>query len=74
MTELEWHDVDSSRIDAEAYDAEAEVIYVRFTDGTEYCYEACPPHVWEEFTAPGQSRGKYIHDVLNYKPHHKRSM
>lgn len=70
MSELEWHDVDSSRIVAEAYDAEAEVIYVRFTDGTEYCYEACPPHVWEEFTAPGQSRGTYINDVLNYKPRH----
>ena len=73
MSELEWHDVDSSRIAAEAYDPEAEIIYVRFADGVEYCYEACPPHIWEEFTALGQSRGKYIADVLNYKPHHKRT-
>lgn len=73
MTELEWHDVDSSRIVAEAYDADAEVIYVRFPDGIEYCYEACPPHVWEAFTAPGQSRGAYINDVLNYKSRHKHT-
>jgi len=73
MTELEWYDVDSSRIVAEAYDADTEVIYVRFPDGIEYCYEACPPHVWEAFTAPGQSRGTFINDVLNYKPRHKHT-
>ena len=30
-----------------------------------------PPfsHVWEEFTSPGQSRGKYINEELNHKPH-----
>jgi hypothetical protein len=58
----------SSRIIAEAYDAEAETIYVRFPDGIEWWYSACPPHVWEEFTSPAQSRGQYIHAVLNHKP------
>lgn len=66
---MDWASVpDSERIVAEAYDEESEMIYVRFPNGVEWWYAACPPHVWEEFTSPGQSRGKYINDVLNYKP------
>jgi hypothetical protein len=67
---LEWIPVSSSeRIIAEAYDPEQEKIFVRFKkDGVEWWYAACPPHVWAEFTAPGQSRGQYIAKVLNYKP------
>ena len=66
---IEWYPVTgSSRIAAEAYNLETETIYVRFHDGVEWWYSACPPNVWEEFTAPGQSRGKYINAVLDYKP------
>jgi hypothetical protein len=66
---VEWLPVEgSSRIVAEAYLAEAETILVRFPNGIEWCYSACPPSVWQEFTAPGQSRGQYIADVLNAKP------
>ena len=66
---MEWIPVNgSSRIVAEAYDAEAEAILVRFPDGTEWSYSACSPAVWEEFTAVGQSRGEYIARVLDAKP------
>ena len=66
---IEWQPVTgSSRIVAEAYDAEAEKIYVRFPNGVEYWYGGCPPNVWAEFTAIGQSRGKYISKVLDHKP------
>ena len=67
---IEWIPVSGSdRIVAEAYDPESERIYVRFSrDGVEWWYAACPPQVWQEFTAPGQSRGQYIHRVLNHKP------
>ena len=66
---LEWQDVaGSSRIVAEAYDTETESIYVRFHDGVEWRYDVCPQYVWDEFTAPDQSRGKYIAEVLNFKP------
>jgi hypothetical protein len=66
---MEWAPVlGSERIVAEAYDEEAEVIYVRFPNGVEWWYRACPPQVWDEFRSPGQSRGKYINDVLNHKP------
>lgn len=66
---IEWIPVTgSSRIIAEAYDADTERIYVRFPNGVEWWYSACPPSVWGEFTAPGQSRGQYIHTVLDHKP------
>jgi hypothetical protein len=66
---IEWIAVSgSTRIVAEAYDGDAETIYVRFPDGVEWFYAACPPNVWEEFTALGQSRGQYISRVLNFKP------
>jgi hypothetical protein len=66
---IEWIIVSASgRIIAEAYDAATETIYVRFPNGVEWWYSACPLQVWEAFTAPGQSRGQYIHQVLNYKP------
>ena len=43
---IEWIPVTgSSRIEAEAYDPEAETIYVRFPDGVEWQYSACPPNV-----------------------------
>jgi len=67
---IEWIMVsNSTRITAEAYDVETETIYVRFPDGTEWWYSACPPVVWEEFSSPGQSRGQYISRVLDFKPH-----
>lgn len=67
---IKWNPVSgSTRIVAEAYDPETERIYVRFPNGVEWWYSACPPQVWQEFTAPGQSRGKYINDVLNHKTH-----
>lgn len=66
---IKWTPVSGScRIVAEAYEPETEKIYVRFPDGVEFWYAACPPNIWREFTAPGQSRGSYIHRVLNHKP------
>lgn len=71
---MEWRPVTgSTRIVAEAYDQQTETIYVRFPDGVEWKYEACPAEVWEEFTRPGQSRGQYISRVLNHKPHGRHS-
>jgi hypothetical protein len=66
---IDWIAVDgSTRIVAEAFDAEAETILVRFPSGVEWAYRACPSRVWEEFTALGQSRGQYIAQVLDAKP------
>jgi cytochrome c556 len=65
---IEWMTVEgSARITAEAYISETETILVRFPSGKEWYYSACPPAVWEAFTAFGQSRGKFIADELNAK-------
>jgi hypothetical protein len=66
---IEWIPVvDSERIVAEAYLPEQETILVRFPDGVEWSYSACSATVWEEFTAPSQSRGQFIARVLDAKP------
>ena len=66
---IEWTPVTgSSVITAEAYDPETETIFLRFTNGDEWWYSACPPSAWQEFTAPGQSRGQYFNRVLKFKP------
>ncbi len=65
----DWTAVDGSkRIVAEAYLPDTETILVRFPNGVEWAYAACPSSVWAEFTAPGQSRGQYIAQVLDAKP------
>lgn len=65
---IDWQTVESKVIAAEAYDPETETIYLRFHSGAEWGYDACPPDVWERFTAPGQSRGQFFNEVLKHKP------
>jgi len=71
---INWITVyDSSRIVAMAYDSNSETIYVRFPNGVEWWYGNCPKSVWEEFSLPGTSKGKYIHQVLDKHPNGKHS-
>ena len=71
MITPQWQPVVSTRITHEAYDQDSESILVRFPDGVEWCYGACPPEVWRAFTAPSQSRGKFIQEILDHKPNHR---
>jgi len=69
---IEWIPVtDSSRVIAAAYSPQLEQIYVRFPDGTEWCYEECPGHIWETFMAPNTSKGAYIHSELDHHVNHR---
>lgn len=66
---LNWVPVaDSTRVVAIAYNAHTETIYVRFPSGAEWYYANCPVLTWEEFSAPGTSKGRYIAEVLNHRP------
>lgn len=67
---IDWQDVtDSSRVSAVAYEPGTETIYVRFKrDGVEWWYANCPQYMWEEFTRPGVSMGRYIHTDLDGHP------
>ena len=68
---IEWIEVtDSDRVSAIAYDEEGERIFVRFSkDGTEWQYHGCPPIVWEQFTDPATSKGRFIFEQLNSHTH-----
>ena len=66
----DWINItDSSRVVAIAYDAEQEAILARFPDGVEWQYFGCPSGVWEDFTALGTSKGRFIKYVLNTHIH-----
>lgn len=68
---VEWIEVSgSSRITAMAYDEENERILVRLRDGDKgWQYSGCPASVWDEFADPSTSKGKFIHERLNYHQH-----
>lgn len=68
---IEWvESPESTRVSAVAYDEETERILVRFRDdGTEWQYLGCPPEVWDEFCAPGTSKGTFIFERLNQHQH-----
>ena len=64
---IEWIDItDSKRVTAVAYDSDEERILVRFPGGIEWQYNGCPTRTWDEFMAPGQSKGQYIDRQLNH--------
>ena len=68
---IDWIETpESSRVEAIAYDELAERILVRFRKGgLEWQYQGCPPSVWDEFCAPGTSKGAFIHERLNQHEH-----
>jgi hypothetical protein len=68
---LEWIERDSSFIEAIAYEAETEVIYLRFDGGVEWAYEYCSAEEWEQLNDLEQSAGKFFHSVLKAKPQHR---
>jgi hypothetical protein len=57
---------------AVAYESDTETILVQFPNGIRWWYANCPLQVWEEFNAPGVSKGKYIAQVLNGHPNGRR--
>jgi hypothetical protein len=69
---IDWIDVSGSeRISAMAYVPDQQMICVRLADGLEWCYEGCSPEEFEAFSDASQSKGQYIHQVLNKKTHRK---
>jgi hypothetical protein len=65
---FEWIPIESKAMKAIGFDPQVDTIYVRFNDDKEWWYSACPPSVWEEFIAPGQSKGIFLNKVLRTKP------
>lgn len=67
---MDWYYVDSSNIDAVAYDGSN--LFVMFLDGREYEYFGVP---WEHFTnlqtteTPGEYLHHYIKGIYPYQRH-----
>ena len=65
---VDMYPVDSSRITDMGYDVETATVYVRFTDGKDWCYYNVPEEVWEAFEA-APSKGRFIKDELDHYEH-----
>ncbi len=59
MAEIAWKEVESSNIEAIAYDATEEELYVRFNTGSEYVYSEVPEKIYNDFMDAG-SKGRYF--------------
>ena len=64
---VEMFPVASSRITEMGYDSDNVTVYVRFTDGTSWCYMNVPGEVWQQF-ASSSSKGRFIHETLDGYP------
>jgi hypothetical protein len=60
MKDVEMTLVSSSNVESVGYDEENQITYVRFLNGTLYCYKGVPKHEFEGLlNAP--SVGSYLH-------------
>ena len=67
MHDVRWLPVhDSTIVDAAAYDAAAERIYVRLRSGLTQYFDDCPEAEWHGFMAD-DSKGRYLTQVLQAK-------
>ena len=58
-----WHDVDSSFIQAIAYDPASRMLSIRLTKGGVYVFDDVPKKVFKEFLNSG-SKGRYFNEII----------
>lgn len=66
---MDWIEVESSNIDAVAYDSDSETLYIRFKGGAEYEYRDVPEFVYEgllEAESKGKYFWRYIRNIYSY--------
>lgn len=61
--------VQSSTISEINYDGK--LLTVSFVNGREYVYEGVPANIYEAFTQ-ADSKGKYLHENINYRYNYTR--
>lgn len=60
MNNIDMVFVSSSNVESVGYDGENQIVYVRFLNGSLYCYKGVPKHEFEGLlNAP--SVGSYLH-------------
>jgi hypothetical protein len=70
MSMPEMQSVSSSNIAAVGYDAEYQIVYVQFLNGSTYAYKGVPEHEFENLkTAPsvGSYLNRYFKNVYPYE-------
>lgn len=66
----EMHPVSSSNVAAVGYDADSQMVYVQFLNGSTYAYKGVPEHEFENLrTAPsvGSYLNRYYKNVYPYE-------
>ena len=58
--------VDSSAIDAEKYDVEKKILYIKWKSGPVYAYYGVGPKVYREFEQ-SESRGAFLNSEIKGK-------
>lgn len=61
--DLVWVNMDSSNVDAAAYDEPNQNLYIRFLSGKIYKYWNFPPSRWDDFLA-SNSKGLFVWHVI----------
>lgn len=74
MKEIKMIPVKSSQIKSVGYDAEANVLYLEFTNGVVYLYSSVPVKVYETLLIPTMSVGKYFYQEIKGKFEYKRTI
>lgn len=68
---MQWHIVNSTHIQAAAYDAEKQEMFVRFANGHVYKYNGVPESEFEGLITTS-SVGTYMHDNIRGQYTHER--
>lgn len=73
---LTFEPIVSSNLASAAWDAEREVIIVRFQNGSAYEYPNCSSSLWRDFSSQfdgkkGRSAGKFLNAQLRPRPYTK---
>lgn len=60
---LSWTEVDSSNVEAVAYDEQTHIMCVKFTNGSLYTYDYVPEEVYVDLVH-AESVGKYLNQAV----------
>lgn len=61
--QLTWQPLASSNVDAAAYDANSQTLYIRFIGGGEYTYYGVPQATYDGLLQTG-SPGRYVNQFI----------
>lgn len=73
MSERKWVNVESSNLDAIAYDEKSKELFVRFSNSSVYKYKEVPMPVYEQLLA-AESKGRSLNTLVKAKYAYERTV